>query len=128
MLFYYHWHGFIISATHLFVCFDYQHIVQLSIFSSCYYCKKCSSIHYHTLWNRCCINAALKTWIVHCIHTIKYIYIRSINQIIQSYLIYKCDCLCENRPYWHNNWNPIYSLTLKLHSCTVQAHQAHWYR
>ena len=39
-----------------------------------------------------------------------------------------CDCLWENRPYWHNNWNPFYGLTLKLHSPTVQAHQAHGYR
>ena len=29
---------------------------------------------------------------------------------------------------WHNNWNPIYSLTLMLHSSTVQAHQAYGYR
>ena len=36
-----------------------------------------------------------------------------------------CDCLCENRPYWHNNWNPFYGLTLKLHSPTVRAHQTH---
>ena len=39
-----------------------------------------------------------------------------------------CDCLCENRPYRHNNLNPFYGLTLKLHSPTVQAHQAHGYR
>ena len=40
----------------------------------------------------------------------------------------KCDWICENRPYWHNNWNPFYGLILKLHSRTIQAHQAHGYR
>ena len=33
-----------------------------------------------------------------------------------AYWIHKCDWICENRPYWHNNWNPFYGLTLKLHS------------
>ena len=41
---------------------------------------------------------------------------------------YICDRICKNYPYWHNNWNPIYGLKLKLHSSTVQAHQAHGYR
>ena len=31
-----------------------------------------------------------------------------------------CNWICENRPFWHNNWNPMYGL--KLHSSTVQAH------
>ena len=38
-----------------------------------------------------------------------------------------CDWICKNHPYWHNNWNPICSLKLKLHSSTVQAHQAYGY-
>ena len=36
---------------------------------------------------------------------------------IQSIL---CDWICKNHPYWHNNWNPIYSLTLKLHFSPVR--------
>ena len=47
----------------------------------------------------------------------------SLNDLISEH--FNCDCLCENHPYSHNNRNPIYSLTLKLHSCTVQAHQAY---
>ena len=35
-----------------------------------------------------------------------------------------CDCAWENQSCLHNNWNPIDSLTLKLHSSTVLAHQA----
>ena len=47
---------------------------------------------------------------------------------ILEFTFFICDCLWENRPYRHNNWNPFYGLTLKLHSPTVQAHQAHGYR
>ena len=39
-----------------------------------------------------------------------------------------CDRICENHPYWYKSWNPIYSLTLNLHSSTVQVHQAYGYR
>ena len=39
-----------------------------------------------------------------------------------------CDWICKNRPYLHINKNLFYGLKLKLHSRTVQAHQARGYR
>ena len=39
-----------------------------------------------------------------------------------------CDRAWENRSYLQNNWNLIYSLTLKPHSSTVLTHQACVYR
>ena len=37
--------------------------------------------------------------------------------------IIKCDWICKNRPNSHNSRNPVYCLTLWLHSPTVQTHQ-----
>ena len=34
-----------------------------------------------------------------------------------------CDRACENCAYLHNNWNPFFVCTLKVHSCTTQKHQ-----
>ena len=39
---------------------------------------------------------------------------------------FKCDWICKNYPYWHSIWNSIYSLTLKLHSSTVQCTSLGW--
>ena len=54
--------------------------------------------------------------------------VKALISVLFCPLMQICDWICQNCPFWHNNGNSFYGLTLKLHSLTVQAHQGHGYR